>query len=1049
LNQSLKLFFSYGHDANAWLVNRIAADLRAEGHEVWLDADKIRPGDDWRRAILDGEVDHTQVLAFLSRHSVRESSVCLDEIAIALHLLGGQIIPILLEPESEVQPPVSVTHVQWLDLSGWPAERAKGEAEFAAWYAAQLQAIRAILADPQRAAFAGEIERLHGLLLPPEPARRGHQARRIGALLEGFVGRQWLMDRVEAWRTQQPDSTLLWLAGEGGMGKSAFAAHLTHYGRGSVIALNLSEYNDGATREPGLVIRALAYQLATREPSYRRNLLAVLERGPIQGTPSELFRRLILEPLGPSIDGRRSHDPSLIVLDGLDETMRGNQCELAEILAECHARLPKWIKLLVTSRDIPAIRNQLKDFSPQDVRFGVAENRADLEIYARGWLGGQGLADAALDRAVCQVTAAAAGNMLYLTLLKRGVAEARIALDDPQGLPPGLTSIYTRWLRRVFPVPLPDPKTGAVPPYPTLPDYERDFLPMLGLLLCTARPVPEAVLREALGLDVRSLRKRLEPMAVLLTQGSAGWAPSHKSLRDWLLDPDLAGADFVVDPAEGQARLRDWLWARFAALVATRGAGEAFFLAEFPRQMESELPALRVRVAVSGGGRPLFAAASRIATRFAKENRAEPAVAWWEAASSLAEAGAPEVEGLSAAYFASMQAGELLLRVVGQLDLATRDFRRAQALSERLGKLEPDIARWQLELSICHDRIGDVLSAQGESAAALVEFRSAMAIRQRLASAEPSSSKWQLGLSISHDRIGGVLLAQGEGAAALHEFRAAMAIQQQLANADPTNAETERGLFVSYNNIGDVLVAQGKGAAALAEFRVAKAIAQRLINAAPNNAQWQRDLSIIHSKIGDVLMTQREVAAALAEFRAGIDIAQRLANADPNSAERKRDVAVNHERIGNVLRAQGEDRAALAEFRAGMAIVQRLADADPTNAVWQHDLSVSHNKIGDVLRAQGESAAALAEFRTGLTIRQRLANKNPANANWQIKLFVSHWQLAHAAAAIGDKATFFKHINAARSQGRFLVAQFPERPESQQMRGAADSVARKFSLPDD
>ena len=208
----MKLFFSYGHDANAWLVMRLAEDLRAAGHEVWLDAEKIRPGDDWRRAILDGEMANKQVLAFLSRHAVRESSVCLDEIAIALHLLGGQIIPILLEPESEVQPPVSVTHVQWLDLSGWPAERAKGEAEFAVWYAAQLQAIRAILADPQRAAFAGEIERLHGLLLPPEPAWRGHQARRIGALLEGFVGRQWLMERVEAWRTQRPDSTLLWLA---------------------------------------------------------------------------------------------------------------------------------------------------------------------------------------------------------------------------------------------------------------------------------------------------------------------------------------------------------------------------------------------------------------------------------------------------------------------------------------------------------------------------------------------------------------------------------------------------------------------------------------------------------------------------------------------------------------------------------------------------------------------------------------------------------------------------------------------------------------------
>ncbi|MCA3338902.1 MAG: toll/interleukin-1 receptor domain-containing protein, partial [Roseomonas sp.] len=64
----MKLFFSYGHDANAWLVMCLAEDLRAAGHEVWLDAEKIRPGDDWRRAILDGEMANKQVLAFLSRH---------------------------------------------------------------------------------------------------------------------------------------------------------------------------------------------------------------------------------------------------------------------------------------------------------------------------------------------------------------------------------------------------------------------------------------------------------------------------------------------------------------------------------------------------------------------------------------------------------------------------------------------------------------------------------------------------------------------------------------------------------------------------------------------------------------------------------------------------------------------------------------------------------------------------------------------------------------------------------------------------------------------
>jgi len=47
----MKIFFSYPHDTNAPLVERIKADLEARGHEVWFDAEQIKSGDDWRNAI--------------------------------------------------------------------------------------------------------------------------------------------------------------------------------------------------------------------------------------------------------------------------------------------------------------------------------------------------------------------------------------------------------------------------------------------------------------------------------------------------------------------------------------------------------------------------------------------------------------------------------------------------------------------------------------------------------------------------------------------------------------------------------------------------------------------------------------------------------------------------------------------------------------------------------------------------------------------------------------------------------------------------------------
>ena len=80
----MKIFFSYPHDMNAPLIERIKSDFEARGHEVWFDADQIKFGDDWRNSITRGIRDSQQVVAFLSKHAVRDLGVCLNEIAIAL-----------------------------------------------------------------------------------------------------------------------------------------------------------------------------------------------------------------------------------------------------------------------------------------------------------------------------------------------------------------------------------------------------------------------------------------------------------------------------------------------------------------------------------------------------------------------------------------------------------------------------------------------------------------------------------------------------------------------------------------------------------------------------------------------------------------------------------------------------------------------------------------------------------------------------------------------------------------------------------------------------
>ena len=105
-------------------------------------------------------------------------------------------------------------------------------------------------------------------------------------------------------------------------------------------------------------------------------------------------------------------------------------------------------------------------------------------------------------------------------------------------------------------------------------------------------------------------------------------------------------------------------------------------------------------------------------------------------------------------------------------------------------------------------------------------------------------------LSISHNKLGEVLVAQGDFLRALVAFQAGLAIAEKLACLDPSNAEWQRDLSLSQDKIGDVLVAQNDLPGALASFRKCLNIRKNLTARDPENARWQLDEALCCAKLG-------------------------------------------------------------------------------------------------------------------------------------------------------------------------------------------------------
>lgn len=63
-----RLFLSYGRRDASDLANRLRADLKNRGYEVWQDTHEIRAGKEWEEQIADGLRSTQVVIALLSPH---------------------------------------------------------------------------------------------------------------------------------------------------------------------------------------------------------------------------------------------------------------------------------------------------------------------------------------------------------------------------------------------------------------------------------------------------------------------------------------------------------------------------------------------------------------------------------------------------------------------------------------------------------------------------------------------------------------------------------------------------------------------------------------------------------------------------------------------------------------------------------------------------------------------------------------------------------------------------------------------------------------------
>ncbi|XP_028391824.1 uncharacterized protein LOC114516515 [Dendronephthya gigantea] len=230
-----------------------------------------------------------------------------------------------------------------------------------------------------------------------EPIPRGYSYLNVPLNLSNphFVGRKWVFQKFEEILNQSSVRGVL-LVCELGWGKSATMKRLIDSPMSSavihnnIIGYHFCRYNSKTTRRNGKqFVRDLARLISEKNKEYAeivgndqliQSAISRCERQPV-----ECFESAIVNPLQKLSDIDRNI--SFIVIDALDECLeieQRHQSVILDILHRGFPKLPRWVKIIATSRNQPQSIGKMSKigFSIWKVEVEDDRHERDLRMYA-------------------------------------------------------------------------------------------------------------------------------------------------------------------------------------------------------------------------------------------------------------------------------------------------------------------------------------------------------------------------------------------------------------------------------------------------------------------------------------------------------------------------------------------------------------------------------------------------------------------------------------------------------------------------------------------
>ncbi|XP_046848329.1 uncharacterized protein LOC124441898 [Xenia sp. Carnegie-2017] len=366
--------------------------------------------------------------------------------------------------------------------------------------------------------------------------------------------RQWLFEKLHNWfndKSEDASNVMVLIAGPG-VGKSVFAAEVCrrYSEKKKLAACHFCRYNRSDYSNPLRLIESFASTMCDEISDFESQLKKGLNRNHSKKSISDAFRVLLNDPL----HSLQDHEQMLLVIDALDESQVNGKSELLELIAKEFCRLPKWIKIFITSRPELPVQNELKEMNPVEIKTQPRDenNEEDLHKYLKyqfNYCRSGNTEYSVSDDVLRLLVEKCEGSFLYAYHAHQELKSVDVELTQEiieQLAPLGLSGFYKNEFLRVKTL----LKEISLSTH-NIVFADENFKKFLEVLVACRYFLPQSFVFKCLGLpdDIKfeDSNKIIEMISQILPAYDDRVTVYHKSLIDWLKSDGYKGHEFTVD----------------------------------------------------------------------------------------------------------------------------------------------------------------------------------------------------------------------------------------------------------------------------------------------------------------------------------------------------------------------------------------------------------------------------------------------------------------------------------------------------------------------